>query len=151
AQLPAPLAVHDRDLRLVEQLAPSEPGADLGTQIAGAGHRETRPVRSGAGEHDAVAEHQLDHLAVALDAPARLLDRVHEPGEDRAAQDPLRLDDRQEVFRHSAISSSATKDTSRSGSRGAGSGAGAAIRLAGSTARTAATVPAPSPTCSAAR
>jgi hypothetical protein len=107
-QLPAALAADDRELRLVEELAAAEPGADLGPEVARAGDREARLVRARAGQDGAVAELQLDHVGVPGDAAAALFDRVDEPGEELATEEALRLDDGEEVLGHSYISSSSS-------------------------------------------
>jgi hypothetical protein len=88
------------------QLAALRPGAHLGPEVAGAGDGEPRLVHAGAGEDDTVAERELDHVGVARDLAAAFLDRVDEPGEELPAEEPLRLDHREEVFGHSTNSSS---------------------------------------------
>jgi len=132
----------------IEELPAPEAGAHLGAEIARPRDREARLVGPRAGERQAVAELELDDVAVALDPPPALLDGPDEPGEELPPEEALLLDDGEEVLLHSRASSGS------SGSRGTSSrtrGASSAMRLAGSTARSVSTCWASNPTCSAAR
>src|SRR5262249_378167 len=105
-ELPAALAADDGDLRLVEQLAAAKARPAPPPEIASAGNRQARLVRTRSGEHDAIAELQFDHVGIARDPTATFFDRVHEPGEKLAAEKPLCLDDGEKVLGHSSSASS---------------------------------------------